>query len=89
MCPCCNNIHCCRGLWKNDKPLPTDDYRQEAEQRNLEREANRRLYDEEATVNSGAAYPTATPMTVPTGTTVPMNVPAAETVQDVAPPAYK
>ncbi|KAI3626862.1 hypothetical protein CBS14141_000863 [Malassezia furfur] len=89
MCPCCNHINCCGDRWRGDKPLPTDDYRQEARQRELELEANRRLYDEEATVSSGAAYPTATPMAAPTGTAVPMNVPAAGTQQHITPPVQK
>lgn len=65
-----------------------DDYRQEAQQRELEQNANRKLYDEEATVSSGAAYPQATPMALPAGTAVPMNVPAGGTEQHLAPPKY-
>lgn len=64
MCPCCDDLHCCTGAWKNDKPLPMDDYRQEAQQRELERQANSRLYDEEANTESSKAYPQAPDMAV-------------------------
>ncbi|WFD43390.1 hypothetical protein MPSI1_002051 [Malassezia psittaci] len=88
ICPCCDSITCCNSAWKSDKPLPTDDYRQEAMQYEQNQTSQRKLQDEEANVSSGAAYPSATPMTVPVGTAVPMNVPAAGTQQHVAPPTY-
>lgn len=80
ICPCCDNIHCCTGAWKNDKPLPKDDYAQEAQQRQLERNANQRLYDEEANINSTQAYPPAQTMAVPASDA---KAPAA------APPTYQ
>ncbi|WFD40757.1 uncharacterized protein MJAP1_003746 [Malassezia japonica] len=76
---CCDMICWSLPSWKNDKPLPKDDYAQEAQQRQLERNANQRLYDEEANINSSQAYPPAQTMAVPASDA---KTPA------VAPPTY-
>lgn len=68
-----------------------EDYKQEGAQRQLERQANRRLYDEEATVDSGVAYPPAAVMAPPIAAPADLDLPNSsppEASEDDAPPPY-
>lgn len=58
-------MHCCTDRFNKGGQVPLEDYKQDNQQPQLEGQANRKLYDEEATVESSKAYPPAATMAPP------------------------